>query len=170
MFFEAGFLFFGLVALAVPPLLHLLSRRRYVVVDWGAMQFLQLSPRRRRTFFLEQFLLMLLRLLLLTLLVLGFAGPVGEGDWTRGISAKPHRDIVLILDGSGSMAYTEGGQTSHQAALDWIRRFIAGLDSQDSLTVIHAKYRPNIVAGTSASNSYGVALRARQTHRHARGS
>src|SRR5262245_8041038 len=35
--------FVGLTALAIPVIIHLLNRRRYDVVDWGAMQFLQIS-------------------------------------------------------------------------------------------------------------------------------
>ena len=38
----------GLGAVIIPPLIHLLNRRRYDVVDWGAMQFLQISETTRR--------------------------------------------------------------------------------------------------------------------------
>ena len=44
---------FGLAELVIPPLIHLLNRRRYDVVDWGAMQFLQVSETTRRRLLLE---------------------------------------------------------------------------------------------------------------------
>ena len=36
----------GLAGVAMPVVIHLLNRRRDPVVDWGAMQFLELGPRR----------------------------------------------------------------------------------------------------------------------------
>ena len=44
----------GLAALAVPVIIHLLNRRRYDVVDWGAMQFLQISNVTRRRIMLRR--------------------------------------------------------------------------------------------------------------------
>ena len=51
---------FGLAALALPPLIHLLNRRRFDVVDWGAMQFLQVGETVRRRILIEELLLMAL--------------------------------------------------------------------------------------------------------------
>ena len=47
---ENLWMLFGLFALAVPILLHLLRRRRYDILDWGAMQFLpdSVSAHRKR--------------------------------------------------------------------------------------------------------------------------
>ena len=38
----------GLAGLAIPPIIHLLNRRRYDVVHWGAMQFLEISETNQR--------------------------------------------------------------------------------------------------------------------------
>src|SRR2546428_7027462 len=65
----------GLVAVAIPPIIHLLNRRRYDVIDWGAMQFLQISEVTRRRLLIEELLLMLLRMGLIAVLVLAFAEP-----------------------------------------------------------------------------------------------
>ena len=43
----------GLAALAIPPIIHFLSPRRHDIVDWGAMQFLLVSPAKRRRFMIE---------------------------------------------------------------------------------------------------------------------
>ena len=61
----------GLAALAIPIIIHLLNRRRYEVIDWGAMRFLQMSKVTRRRLFLEEILLMLLRM--------GLIGPAAAG-------------------------------------------------------------------------------------------
>ena len=52
----------GLAAISLPVLAHLISRRRFDIVNWGAMQFLQLGRKTRRRIRLEEWLLMLLRM------------------------------------------------------------------------------------------------------------
>src|SRR5437588_7989082 len=89
----------GLAGLAIPPIIHLLNRRRYEVVDWGAMQFLQVSEVTRRRLLIEELLLMLLRMGLIAALVLAWAGPFSD-DWSLSTGRRPNRDVVLIFDGS----------------------------------------------------------------------
>ena len=43
MTFLNAALLFGLAAVVLPPIVHLFSRRKHDVVDWAAMQFLQLQ-------------------------------------------------------------------------------------------------------------------------------
>ena len=50
----------GLAAMALPVLAHLISRRKFDIVQWGAMQFLQLGRKTRRRIRLEEWLLMLI--------------------------------------------------------------------------------------------------------------
>src|SRR5215468_1232716 len=96
----------GLVAVAIPPIIHLLNRRRYEVIDWGAMQFLQISEVTRRRLLIEELLLMLLRMGLLGVLVFALAGPFFDSDTPSGFG-RPPRDVVLIIDGSASMGATD---------------------------------------------------------------
>ncbi len=67
---------FGLLAVAVPVILHLLNRRTAKRIDWGAMIFLieSVTSRRRRVQ-LEEALLMVTRCLLFALLALALARP-----------------------------------------------------------------------------------------------
>src|SRR5438874_12993347 len=92
----------GLAAVAIPPLIHLLHRRRYDVVDWGAMQFLQVSETTRRRLLIEEILLMLLRMGLIALLVLALAIPQVSGPFLAKVSSRANRDVVLLFDGSYS--------------------------------------------------------------------
>src|SRR3954453_22591305 len=89
---------FGLLALVVPPLIHLLNRRRYDVVDWGAMQFLQISETTRRSLLIEELLLMLLRMGLIALLVLALAVPQATSSFLAKVSGRANRDVVLVFD------------------------------------------------------------------------
>src|SRR6267143_2173079 len=99
----------GLAGISIPVIIHLLNRRRFDVVDWGAMQFLQISEKTRRRLLLEELLLMLLRIGLLALLVFGLANPFVEGMNValRLPGTRPNRDAVLIIDGSYSMGCTD---------------------------------------------------------------
>src|SRR5436190_24346407 len=90
----------GLAGLAIPPIIHLLNRRRFQVVDWGAMQFLQISETTRRRLLIEEMLLMLLRMGLIAIMVLAMAAPWIPNNLLPGIGPKPNRDVVLIFDGS----------------------------------------------------------------------
>src|ERR687888_366611 len=83
----------GLPVLAIPPIIHLLNRRRYQVVDWGAMQFLQVSEVTRRRLLIEELLLMALRVALLALLVFALAGPFLAGAAAGRAAARVKRDV-----------------------------------------------------------------------------
>ncbi len=129
----------GLATLAVPVIIHLLNRRRFEMVDWGAMQFLRLSEVTRRRLFLEEILLMALRMALLAVLVLGLAAPVTTSEALRRFSPRPNRDIVFVLDGSASMGSTATGVTPHEAAKQWALDFLNELSAGDGVAVLVAK-------------------------------
>ena len=76
MDFATKFMLIGLVAVAIPILIHLLNRQRATLVDWGAMRFLleSLTSRSRRIL-IEEIILMVLRCLVVALLVLAMARP-----------------------------------------------------------------------------------------------
>ena len=66
----------GLVAVAIPIIIHLLNRQRATIVDWGAMRFLLESlTMRRRRIMIEEIILLALRCLVVALLVLAMARP-----------------------------------------------------------------------------------------------
>ena len=67
---------FGLSALAVPVLIHLLNRSRARVLDWGAMRFLLASiTSQNRRILVEEVILLALRCLLVALVVMALARP-----------------------------------------------------------------------------------------------
>src|SRR5438876_4739718 len=98
--FLNALMLFGLAALAIPPLIHLLNRRRFQVVDWGAMQFLQVSETTRRRLLIEELLLMALRMGLIAVMVAALAAPYVVGTFLADLGGRPNRDVVLIFDGS----------------------------------------------------------------------
>jgi hypothetical protein len=138
----------GLVAAALPVVIHLLNRRRGEVIDWGAMQFLEVGRRARRRIRLTELLLMLVRMTLLALVALALSRPF----WSRAHSAQvpaglsfgsnsPPRDVVLIIDGSESMDRRLGGTTPMARAIDWARGFVRRCRPGDSIAVLFASDR-----------------------------
>src|SRR6516165_1857015 len=90
----------GLAAVLIPPIIHLLNRKRFDIVHWGAMQFLQVSERTRRKVFLEEVLLMLVRMALIALMVVALAAPIDNLGVFNVLADHGQRDVVLVLDGS----------------------------------------------------------------------
>jgi len=67
----------GLGAVAVPIIIHLLNRRKFRTVTWAAMKFVKLSiDQNQRRMKLEDLILLLLRCAMLALLALALARPV----------------------------------------------------------------------------------------------
>src|SRR6266404_449037 len=96
---EYLWMLFGLIALAIPVVIHLLQRRRYDVVDWGAMQFLPDSITTQRRRWLDEILLMLLRMGMIALIVLALASPVSTIGFLGPLGDRSSRETVVIVDG-----------------------------------------------------------------------
>ncbi len=138
----------GLAGMAIPILIHLLNRRRYNVVDWGAMQFLQVSEATRRRIMVEELLLMLLRMGLIAILVLALASPWFDSPALARMAGGGDRDVVLIFDGSYSMGFTDKGPSAHDAAKEWATAFVNDLSAGDSVSILQAKQQVVPVLGT----------------------
>lgn len=96
---------FGLVAVAIPIIIHLLNRRRARMVDWGAMQFLLASlASRNRRILIEEIVLMALRCLTVALLVVAMARPflpTRTGlSWAVALPAVVIAAVLVAIAGS----------------------------------------------------------------------
>jgi hypothetical protein len=104
---NAGFLA-AAAAIAVPILIHLLMRPRARQVSIGTLRFLKLAlketTRRRK---IRRWLLLALRMAAILLLALLFARPY----LTSFSGPGKDREVIVLIDQSGSMAATSAGQT-----------------------------------------------------------
>jgi hypothetical protein len=132
----------GLAAVVIPPIIHLLNRKRFDVVRWGAMQFLQISERTRRKVFLEEVLLMLIRMGLIALMAIALAAPVDTLGAFDVLADRGRCDVALVIDGSYSMGYRGPNGTAHDTAKDWALALLDDLGPGDGVAVIQAKQRP----------------------------
>lgn len=129
----------GLAGVALPLLAHLISRRKFDVVEWGAMQFLEMGRKTRRRVRLEEFLLMLLRMGLIGLIAFALSRPWASGGLFSGLSSTQSRDIVLIIDGSYSMGREDGATTPHTLAIEKAKDFLKVLNPGDTISLIDAR-------------------------------
>ena len=140
----------ALAAMAIPVAIHLLSRRRATVMDWGAMQFLEMGQRAQRKFQFSEMLLLAGRMGLLGLVALAAARPLlapsdsaGTTSFAAaagsGTSSGDPCDVVLVLDGSESMGRKQGETTPRQRAIDWSRSLVKQLPGGSAVAVLDAR-------------------------------
>ena len=96
----------GLLAVSIPVIIHLLNRRRFRTVEWGAMQFLLKATKESRgKKRLKHFLILLMRSLAIAALVFAIARPLAGGFF--GWGGGRVETVILILDRSPSMERAE---------------------------------------------------------------
>src|SRR3954465_14755996 len=116
MNFLAPAFFAGLLAIAIPVIIHLINRERKVVVEFPSLMFLQRIPYRSvRRQKIRHLLLLILRCLAVALLVAAFARPFFERKHTA-IGASGAREVVILLDRSSSMGYAHRWDRARDAA------------------------------------------------------
>ena len=126
---------------AVPIIIHLLQRQRYVQVKFAATDFLRKAIQRvRRRVLLQDLLLLLLRTLAVVLMVLALARPSAHSQLLDA-SRAPQLEIVII-DASMSMQQFVGDSNAFSAAQDIAKNIFSNLDdSRDRAALIMASLR-----------------------------
>jgi len=117
--FLAPAFFAGLLALAIPLLIHLSYRQKSTVIEFPSLMFLQKVPfRSMKRQKIRHWLLFLMRCTAIGILVMAFARPFIDQPGVAAAMAASDRDVVLLLDNSFSMSYGDRWQRGKQAALD----------------------------------------------------
>lgn len=124
--------------IAVPVLIHLLSRRRQREEPWAAMTFLLAAQRRsRRRLWIDEWLLLALRMLIVAMAGLAVARPALSRSALARAIGEPRNDRVIVLDDSLSMqARHEDGRTAFDVARDLALHLLNGLSEKDAVALI----------------------------------
>ena len=133
-------LLWGLLAVSIPIVIHLLNRRRFRTIQWAAMDFLLKATRESRgKKKLKYIIILTARALAIAALILAIARPLVGGFLSWGGSQVD--TVILILDRSPSMEQAAAnGDTS--------RRMTAIKSVQQSLKTLN---NPKLVLIDSAS-------------------
>ena len=112
MSFLSPALLIGLLAAAIPPLIHLILRRKAVVVQFPALEFIRRSNRKTaRRFRVKQLLLMLLRSALLALLAFALARPfLAHEQSPTAVSGESDGATVVVIDAGYPMRWLLDGE------------------------------------------------------------
>jgi hypothetical protein len=131
-----------LAVLALLPLaIHLFARARPRLFDFSSVAFIRRALRfTQRVRKPRDWLLLALRTAAAVALVLLFLLPVMFSPGKGGLFAR--RNVVVILDASASMGWSDGSQTRFAVACAEASEILAGLAARDSANVILAGTAP----------------------------
>jgi len=104
-------LYAGLACIAVPIIVHLLTRRRRKPIEWAAMRFLlEAYKKHRKRLTLEQLLLLAARCALVALIALALGKPILGAAGLLGTTGP--RTLYLLLDNSLASSALDSTDTS----------------------------------------------------------
>lgn len=139
-FLSPWFLLAGLFAV-LPVIIHLLQRRREVVLPYSMVRFILLAKKRSsRRLRLKRLFLLLLRMAAIILLAIILARPTVPSPAALEPSGGAGNTVV-ILDNSLSMAAVESGRSRFDIQLDLARQMSAGVDGGERLALLTAAAR-----------------------------
>ena len=126
----------GLVATAIPILLHLLARREPPTVVFPAVRYLVTTTREhQRRLKLQNWLLLAVRTLLVATLVIAAAGPTVP---LTGVPGHAPSALVLIIDNSPSSGAVVGGTPQLGQLVAAARRVLSRATPDDALWLVTA--------------------------------
>ena len=160
MSFLNPLLLFGIAAVSVPIIIHLLNRRKFRKVNWAAMKFVKLSiDQNQRRMRLEEVLHLLLRCALLALLALALARPVMRQS-ESSFMGQAGVTSVLVLDNSFSMGLEDGEATRFERAKAACTNILDSLPSGSSVALYLGSdvVRPVMVETTALGSAVAAGL------------
>ena len=153
------------ILVAVPLIVHLFARARPPMLDFSSVEFimraLRFTQRVRKP---KDWLLLVLRTAAAAAVMLLFLRPVLFAHGGGGLFER--RNVVVILDASASMGWSDGSQTRFAVACAEASEILAGLSSRDAADVIVAGVTPRAVFPAMGGNMgylQGEVRRARLT-------
>ncbi len=137
MSFLNGLFFTALIPLlGLPLLVHLLNLTFPTLLNFPSIKHLiKTSAQRSKIYTYRHLILMLIRTAFLALLMLAFLKPL----WQRYGALAKHssvRQVVILMDHSLSMEYTELGTTPRKRAIQEATKIINGLRDDDLVNVL----------------------------------
>jgi hypothetical protein len=125
----------GLLAVAIPIVIHLFHRSRFKVVRWGAMHLLESVLRKNtRRLRLEQLILLLIRCSIPVALALLMARPVITG--LEPLLGNAKSSTVILLDNSYSMEAGGLNRSNYLQAREAARQVIENLVPGSEVAVV----------------------------------
>ncbi len=147
MTFLAPSLLWGLLASAIPIIIHLISLTKTKEMEFSSIRFLEeMKHESIRNLQIKQWLLVLLRTLMIVALVLMVARPTTEGFISSWLKGDVDSRAVVIIDNSASMSMEgENGslleyakRQSKSLIQNWMKRQTVEIFQSNPLKVIYS--------------------------------
>jgi hypothetical protein len=133
-FLNAAFLF-GLAAVAVPILIHLLNRRRVKRIRFSSLEFLEeVNRQRMRRVNLRRILILILRTLAVLMLVIAFARPTLRSGFL--FAGSMPKNVIVCLDASYSMGVNQETGTAFDAAKRIAKEIVDEAAGNDEINLV----------------------------------
>ncbi len=159
MTFLNPLILFGLIAAAIPLIIHLFNFRRPRKVDFSSLAFLkELQQTTMQRVQIKQWLLLLLRTLALASLILAFARPTLTSNVAATFGGRANSSVAVILDNSLSMTLRDGNGEYLAQARELADAVIQQMEPGDEVFVLSSE--GETAAGTAPFNSRGSAQEA----------
>ncbi len=141
--FLNGSYLFGVFAALIPLIIHLSRSRRTKKMRFSTTRFFtDQFLRSYRMSRLKELFLLACRMALFALFAMALAQPLyAPREQTTAAPGEGSRAVVLVLDNSASMGYTEKGRTLLDRARDAARTVLDSLKPGDSASVVLAGRR-----------------------------
>lgn len=128
---------FGLLAAAIPVLLHLLNLRKLKRIEFSTLAFLkELQKNKIRKIKLKQWLLLALRVAIILLAVMSFARPTLKGVNIGGATSAAKTTAVFIVDNTFSMSVVDENGSYFNRSKQIIRSLLDQFQEGDQLVLI----------------------------------
>ncbi|WP_348343968.1 BatA domain-containing protein [Ignavibacterium sp.] len=138
----------GLLAAAIPVIIHLLNLRRLKKIEFSTLTFLkELQKNKIRKIKIKQWLLLALRVLIILFIVFAFARPALRGLSIARTTSAAKTTAVLIIDDSFSMSVLSQRGSYFNQAKDFAKQIIEQLKEGDEAALIFMsdeKQQPNL--------------------------
>jgi len=167
MSFIAPILLGGIAALSLPLIIHILNKRRYKEVQWGAMHLLApVVKKNNKRLNLEQLLLLLIRIAIPVILALCLARPVLDSLKVYDENAKT--STVFLLDDSFSMQDGTPARSNFSRAKEEIAMALGEMRDGSDTSVILFGGRPEGVLDepTTSNDNLASKLKMERSERN----
>jgi len=126
----------------VPLLLHLFARTRPPVYNFSSVEFiLRIIRQTNRIKRPQDWILLLIRTIIFAAVIFMFLQPLFFSK-RRLSSPFERKNVVIIVDSTASMAYSEGAQTRFASACAEASEVLSGLSARDTANIIWLKSVP----------------------------
>jgi len=134
MTFLSPSILWGLLAISIPIIIHLISLRHTRDTEFSTLRFIKsLKHETIRNLRIKQWLLLLLRTIAILFLILMFARPLMTGTSTGKLAGDVESRAVIVVDNSASMAVLTDDGTLLDRAKSSLPAILQGLEGETTV-------------------------------------